>query len=93
MRTVIQLPDELHHASKGLCGRLEISLSELVRRGLEHMIAVSPTCRTDAWALPEARRLGGADPFAAPSWRANLHAEGRRVAERGLSLRARRPSA
>lgn len=93
MRTVIQLPDELYQTRKDLCGRLEISLSELVRRGIEHMISVSPTGRTDAWALPEARRLGDADPFADPSWRANLHAGGRKVAERGVSLRTRRSSA
>lgn len=89
-RTMIQLPDELYRASKGLSDRLEISLAELVRRGLEYMIAVAPATTAETWTLPEARSLGGADPFADPAWRADLHTGGLRAAEAGVVYKAGR---
>ncbi len=89
-RTMIQLPDELYRASKGLSDRLEISLAELVRRGLEYMIAVAPAATAEAWTLPEARSLGGADPCADPNWRADLHTAGLRAAEAGVAYRTGR---
>ena len=39
-RTQIQLPDALYAQAKRLAERQEMSLAELVRRGLEHMIRV-----------------------------------------------------
>jgi hypothetical protein len=87
---MIQLPDELYRASKGLSDRLEISLAELVRRGLEYMIAVAPAAPAKAWTLPEARRMGGADPFADTNWRADLHTGGLRAAEAGVVYKAGR---
>jgi hypothetical protein len=89
-RTMIQLPDELYRASKGLSDRLEISLAELVRRGLEYMVSVSPAGRTDPWTLPAARGLGGTDPFADPNWRADLHTGRLNVAESAAAYRIRR---
>lgn len=38
-RTQIQLPDELYRRAKALAADREISLAELVRNGLEHMLA------------------------------------------------------
>ena len=39
-RTQIQLPDALYAQAKRLAEREEMSLAELVRRGLEHMVRV-----------------------------------------------------
>lgn len=81
IRTQIQLPDQLYKAAKDVAKSREVSLAELIRRGLEYMVTVSPE-KTDAeWTLPEPFHLGGSDPFADPDWRADVHAEGRLVAE------------
>lgn len=45
-RTQIQLPDELYETVHKVADRREISLAELVLRGLEYMIAVSPGVET-----------------------------------------------
>ena len=52
-------------------------MTELVRRGLEYMVAVSPDVDggEGAWRLPAARPLGRRDPFADPGWRERLHGE------------------
>jgi hypothetical protein len=59
-RTQIQLPDDLYTQAKRLAERHEISLAELLRRGLEHMLRVY---RADEpprpeWRLPDALPLG-----------------------------------
>ncbi len=84
IRTQIQLPDELYRLARQTAERKEISLAELVRRGLEYIIAVSPAPVSEkrVWRLPTVA-LGGGDPFADPEWRARLHTERLRVAERG----------
>lgn len=74
MRTQIQLPDALYHRTKRLAQQQEISLAEVVRRGLEHMLRLHPLVDEPAgWTLPEPRDLGS---FRAPveDWRelANL---------------------
>ncbi len=82
-RTQVQLPDELYAATKELAARMEVSLAEIVRRGLEYMIAVSPGGKRpkDQWQLPVARHLGGNDPFAYPDWRERVHTGQLKVAE------------
>ena len=45
-RTQIQLPDALYSAASGLAASKEISLAELVRRGLEYMLSVAPEARS-----------------------------------------------
>ena len=74
-RTQIQFPDALYEQAKRLAEAREISLAELVRRGLEYMLSVSATAKPGAvaWDLPEPVRLGADDPFAAPDWRYRLH--------------------
>jgi hypothetical protein len=48
-RTQIQLPDALYCQAKMLAEKREIPLAELVRRGIEYMIAVSaPDTAPDA---------------------------------------------
>ena len=83
-RTQIQLPDALYHQAKSLAEKREISLAELVRRGLEYILAVSaPPNSLDAneWQLPQAMRLGKIDPFNDPDWRMNLQMQKDAVAE------------
>lgn len=70
VRTQVQLPDELYHAAKRLAEEREITLAEVVRRGLEHMLQIYPP-RDDTrrrWRLPAPRHLGR---FRAPEeqWR------------------------
>lgn len=69
-RTQIQLPDRLYAKAKQVAQQQEISLAELVRRGLEHMLRMYPPSdkKQTAWSLPEARNLGS---FRAPAadWR------------------------
>jgi hypothetical protein len=69
-RTQIQLPDALYARAKSLAERQEMSLAELVRRGLEHMIRVYGVAEGSApeWQLPEPVALGS---FQAPvsDWR------------------------
>ncbi len=85
IRTQIQLPDELYASAKRLSSRLEISLAELVRRGLEYIVATTPSSPREpaAWSLPEPTKLGGRDPFVDDNWRSDLHTANLRVAEDG----------
>lgn len=72
-RTQIQLPDNLYRSARELAKNKEISLAELVRRGLEYMITVS-SCEPDpSWEMPEPKHLGGSDPFKNPEWRYQIH--------------------
>ncbi|HEX9641773.1 MAG TPA: antitoxin [Candidatus Krumholzibacteria bacterium] len=59
-RTQIQLPDALYMRAKQVAQQHEISLAELVRRGLEHMLRLYPIDEKppDGWALPPALSLG-----------------------------------
>jgi len=70
VRTQIQLPDDLYRDAKRLAEEHEITLAEVVRRGLEHMIRIYPPRDVTAsgWRLPEPRHLGR---FLAPEeqWR------------------------
>ena len=76
-RTQIQLPDALYAQAKRLAEREEMSLAELVRRGLEHMVRVYRADETpDAeWQLPEPLPLG---EFLTPveDWRERASAAG-----------------
>jgi len=83
IRTQIQLPDELYDSAKKLSSRLEISLAELVRRGLEYVLATTPSALREqkVWSLPEPGKLGGRDPFENDHWRSDLHTGNLRVAD------------
>lgn len=59
VRTQVQLPDELYRAAKRLAAQQEITLAEVVRRGLEHMLRIYPLRpERTVWQLPAPRRLG-----------------------------------
>lgn len=84
VRTQIQIPDELYRRAKKVAKYREVSLAELLRRGLEYMIAAAPERggEENSWSLPEPVSLGGGDPFAADDWRERLYMDGQlRVAE------------
>jgi hypothetical protein len=76
-RTQIQLPDALYAQAKRLAEREEMSLAELVRRGLEHMLRVYRADETPEaeWQLPQPLPLG---EFLTPveDWRERASAAG-----------------
>jgi hypothetical protein len=74
-RTQIQMPDALYDEAQRLAETKEISLAELVRRGLEYMLAISPEVNDNKenWELPAARPLHAIDPFADDNWREHIH--------------------
>jgi hypothetical protein len=82
-RTQIQLPDTLYQQALIVAEHREISMAELVRRGLEYMIAVTPNAAGDSktWELPRPRALGGQDVFEREAWRAELYLERLTAAE------------
>jgi hypothetical protein len=81
-RTQIQMPDHLYQAAHHLAERQEISMAELVRRGLEYMLAVVPgTKSAEAWQLPPVHDLGADDPFIEEDWRSTLHVRDLQAAE------------
>lgn len=92
IRTQIQLPDQLYNQARQIAKSGEISLAELVRRGLEYMVSVSPSnAVSDVWTLPPARHLGGNDPFRDDDWRMSLHMDDtRHVAEKKGSYEKRK---
>ena len=69
IRTQIQLPDELYRTAKRIAAEQEISLAEVLRRGLEHMERIyPPRPNSPDWQPPAPKHLG---QFQAPveQWR------------------------
>ena len=70
IRTQVQLPDGLYRDAKRIAREQDMTLAEVVRRGLEHMVRIYPGhgATSDDWQPPEPRRLG---PFrvAEDEWR------------------------
>lgn len=59
IRTQIQLPEDLYHEAKRLCEAREVSMAELARRGLEHMVTVLNRGSKDTrWSPPAPQALG-----------------------------------
>jgi hypothetical protein len=60
IKTQIQMPDELYRAAKDMARRREMSLAELVRRGIEYMLAVYPPLPDNPpkWELPKPVKIG-----------------------------------
>ncbi len=60
VRTQIQLPDELYERVRKLAKAKELSLAELARRGLEHMVSIYPPPQRlkGHWTPPKPRRMG-----------------------------------
>lgn len=59
-RTQIQLPDDLYRRAKEFAESREMSLAEVVRRGLEQFFAAYPPPEETEreWKMPSSSRLG-----------------------------------
>lgn len=89
IRTQIQLPDALYREVKRVAAEREISLAELVRRGLETILSrlpAHPEARA-TWELPKPRPLGGDAFFENPDWRYEINAGRGTVREKSLNYR------
>ena len=60
MHVQIQLPDDIFERAKEVCDIREISIEELVRRGLEYILAVycAPGEAAEEWQPPKPLDLG-----------------------------------
>ena len=60
IRTQVQLPDDLYRDAKRVAEEQELTLAEVVRRGLEHMVRIYPRrdVAADTWRPPAPSRLG-----------------------------------
>ena len=92
IRTQIQLPDALYQEVKRVAAEREMSLAELVRRGLEMILTRFPAHpeANATWELPEPLPLGGDAFFNKPNWRYEIN-EGRgMVLEKPSNYRVKR---
>lgn len=92
IRTQIQLPDALYLEVKRVAAEREMSLAELVRRGLETILSRFPANpeSSDSWELPKPRPLGGDAFFNDPDWRYKINERRGVVREKPPTYRARR---
>jgi len=59
VKTQVQIPDHLYREAKRIAGEYEMSLAEVVRRGLEALVpAYPPRKALGNWQPPRPRRLG-----------------------------------
>ena len=60
IKTQIQLPDDLYAEAKRVAREREMSLAEVVRRGVEYITRVYPPAsgKPQNWSLPEPNDLG-----------------------------------
>lgn len=60
VKTQVQIPNELYEQAKRVAREREISLAEVMRRGLEYIVRVYPPADTAhaKWAPPRPRPLG-----------------------------------
>lgn len=60
IKTQVQLPDDLYNEAKRVAREREMSLAEVVRRGIEYMSMVYPPLHgSTSWQPPKPRHLGG----------------------------------
>ena len=74
IKTQVQLPDHLYREAKRIAGEYEMSFADVVRRGLERVVASFPPRggAPGGWRLPTLDLGLTADPFVEPDWRADL---------------------
>ena len=79
VKTQVQLPDHIYKETKRIAAQYEMSMAEVVRRGLERVIPCYPDRDEPdgGWALPVLDLGLRLDPFANPDWReqASAHLE------------------
>jgi hypothetical protein len=67
IETRLQIPDDLYREAERVAGEREITLGEVVRRGLEYIVRVSPRCRRhDRIGTPRHR---GHSDTSKPRWK------------------------
>ncbi len=70
IKTQVQLPDSLYREAKRVAREREMSLAEVIRRGVEYITRTYPPIsdREQPWSPPKPHHLG---PFKAPveDWR------------------------
>jgi hypothetical protein len=52
IKTQVQIPDELYHKAKRVARERELSLAEVMRRGLEYITSVYPEVNGKEWTPP-----------------------------------------
>ncbi len=59
IKTQVQLPDALYNEAKRVAREREMSLAEVMRRGIEYMARVYPPLESSqAWSPPKPQHLG-----------------------------------
>jgi len=60
IKTQVQIPDELYRRAKKVAEQREWSFAETVRRGLEYIVEISPSCGMPVakWRLPKPVHMG-----------------------------------
>ena len=60
IKTQVQIPNSLYMEAKRISAEYEMSLAEIMRRGIEKMVDVYPHKRASkaAWSPPKAKALG-----------------------------------
>lgn len=60
IKTQVQLPDDLYREVKRIAREREMSLAEVMRRGLEYMVHIYPPLQqpSQEWSPPKPRHLG-----------------------------------
>jgi hypothetical protein len=74
-KTQIQMPDYLYKQVKRIAEQYEMSLAEVVRRGIERIIPFYPERESggEAWELPRLSLSLKEDPFKDPDWREKIN--------------------
>lgn len=77
IKTQIQMPDYLYREAKRIAEQYEMSMAEVVRRGLERVIPSYPDRAGAAgeWTLPTLDLGLRVDPFEDPDWREKASAD------------------
>ena len=70
VRIQVQLRNELYQQARCLVEQKEISLAEIVRRGVERLLIIYPADRSSGWKLaPPANTRLRKNPFGRSDWR------------------------
>jgi hypothetical protein len=59
IKTQVQLPDNLYQEAKRVAMEREMSLAEVMRRGIEYIVHVYPPLKShEKWSPPSPKHLG-----------------------------------
>jgi hypothetical protein len=91
IKTQVQIPDHLFREAKRIAAEYEMSFADVVRRGLEGVVATFPprSGRGSSWQLPRLDLGLKLDPFADSDWRSALYVTAATVHEPAPTKRAK----